>query len=97
MSRSHKPLLLVISQVYVPDPASVGQHIADVSEAMAARGYEVRVFAASRGYDDSRQKYASVERRAGVDILRLGYLGRRCSCFRLSCAGYLRDGCRASL
>ena len=52
-----KPTLLVLSQVYVPDPASVGQHMADAAQSMAARGYRVRVLTAGRGYDDPSVKY----------------------------------------
>jgi colanic acid biosynthesis glycosyl transferase WcaI len=66
-----KPLLLVISQVYVPDPASVGQHMADVAEAMAQRGYRVRVLTSRRGYDNPRARFAPRETRNGVDISRL--------------------------
>jgi glycosyltransferase involved in cell wall biosynthesis len=71
MSGSHKPLLLVISQVYVPDAASVGQHVADAAEALAARGYEVRVLTSARGYEDAREKYPRREWRGGVDVRRL--------------------------
>ena len=71
MQIESKPTLLVISQVYVPDPASVGQHIADVAEAMAARGYHVRVLAAARGYENPQVQYPRREQRAGVDVRRL--------------------------
>ena len=30
--------ILILSQVYVPDPASVGQHMADAAEGLAERG-----------------------------------------------------------
>lgn len=63
--------LLVLSQVYVPDPASVGQHMADAAAEMARRGYEVRVLASARGYDDPTKKYAPKEVRDGVRIRRL--------------------------
>ncbi len=63
--------LLILSQVYVPDPASVGQHMHDVATEMVRRGHRVIVFAASRGYDDPSRKYASREIRDGVEIRRL--------------------------
>lgn len=66
-----KPRILVISQVYVPDPASVGQHMADAAEALAARGYDVRVLTSARGYADPSVKYPGREIRGGVDIIRL--------------------------
>ena len=71
MQSESKPTLLVISQVYVPDPASVGQHMADVAEAMAARGFEVRVLTSARGYENPQIKYPRREQRAGVDVRRL--------------------------
>lgn len=66
-----KPTFLVISQVYVPDPASVGQHVADAAAEMARRGYRVIVYASARGYDDPSKKYPSRETLNGVDVRRL--------------------------
>ncbi len=66
-----KPTLLIISQVYVPDPASVGQHIADAASAMVERGWRVRVYTSARGYDDPSKVYPSRETRDGVEIVRL--------------------------
>ncbi|MCW5756594.1 MAG: glycosyltransferase family 4 protein [Phycisphaeraceae bacterium] len=66
-----KPVLLILSQVYVPDPASVGQHMHDAAAAMAERGYEVRVLASARGYDDPTRRYPTREIRDGVHVRRL--------------------------
>src|SRR5262245_19023249 len=66
-----KPTFLIISQVYVPDPASVGQHIADAAAEMARRGYRVVVYASARGYDDPSRKYARHEVLHGVEVRRL--------------------------
>jgi len=66
-----KPTFLIISQVYIPDPASVGQHIADAAAEMAKRGYRVIVYASARGYDDPSKKYSSRETLHGVDVRRL--------------------------
>jgi len=63
--------LLIITQVYVPDPASVGQHIADVAEEMVLRGWRVVVYTSARGYDDPSQRYPSRETLDGVDVRRL--------------------------
>jgi glycosyltransferase involved in cell wall biosynthesis len=63
----------VISQVYVPDPASVGQHLADASEAMVARGYRVVVLTSARGYESPRVKFPRREQRGGVEIVRLPF------------------------
>ena len=69
--QSRKPRLLVLSQVYVPDPASVGQHMADAAAEMARRGWDVRVLASSRGYDDPTKKYKLRETIDGVDVRRI--------------------------
>jgi len=80
-----KKRLLVVSQVYVPDPTSVGQHVADAAEEMARRGWEVRVLAANRGYEDASKRYADREVRGGVDIRRLSFssLGKKTILHRL--------------
>jgi colanic acid biosynthesis glycosyl transferase WcaI len=79
MSDFMKKRLLVVSQVYVPDPTSVGQHIADAAEEMARRGWVVDVLAANRGYEDASKRYADSEIRGGVAISRLPFssLGKR--------------------
>ena len=69
--RAKPKTLLVLTQVYVPDPASVGQHLHDAAAQMARRGYRVVVLAAQRGYNDPSRKYPRRERRDGVDIRRL--------------------------
>ncbi|MDB5328926.1 MAG: glycosyl transferase group 1 [Phycisphaerales bacterium] len=68
---SSLPTLLVFSQTFVPDPASVGQHMADVAFEMARRGYRVRVFTSARGYEDASVKYRPRETLNGVEIRRL--------------------------
>jgi colanic acid biosynthesis glycosyl transferase WcaI len=71
MVNARESSLLVISQVYVPDPASVGQHLADAAEALAGRGHGIRVLTSSRGYENPRQKYPRRDNRAGAEIVRL--------------------------
>ncbi len=65
------PTLLVISQVYIPDPASVGQYMADAAVEMARRGWRVVVLTANRGYDDPSMKYKPREVIEGVEVIRL--------------------------
>ena len=64
--------LLVISQVYVPDPAAVGQHLHDAAAEMVRRGHRVRVITSSQGYDDPSVRYTERETRDGVEIIRVG-------------------------
>jgi len=63
--------ILILSQVYPPDPASVGQHMADVTEELARRGFSVRVITSDRGYEDSSVRYQRREMRRGVDVRRV--------------------------
>ncbi|MDQ3441021.1 MAG: glycosyltransferase family 4 protein [Planctomycetota bacterium] len=63
--------LLIVSQVFVPDPASVGQHVADVAVEMARRGHPVHVLTSARGYENPQQKYPPRETMQGVEIRRI--------------------------
>ena len=68
---SNRPTLLILSQVYVPDPASVGQHIADAAAEMVRRGWRVKVLTSARGYNDPSIKYPPRETIDGVEVVRL--------------------------
>ena len=63
--------ILILTQPYVPDPSTTGQHLHSAAAALAGRGHEVRVLAADRGYEDPSTKYPSRETRDGVEIRRL--------------------------
>jgi glycosyltransferase involved in cell wall biosynthesis len=63
--------VVIFSQVFVPDPASVGQHIYDVAVELVRRGFRVKVYTSDRGYDDPTVRYAKKEVREGVEITRL--------------------------
>jgi hypothetical protein len=65
--------VLIFSQTFVPDPASVGQHMADVAQEMARRGHRVLVYTANRGYENPRLKYPARETLNGVEIRRLAF------------------------
>jgi glycosyltransferase involved in cell wall biosynthesis len=67
----YRRVLLIFSQVFVPDPASVGQHLFDVAREMHRRGYRVRVYTACRGYDDPSRVYKAKENLDGIEIRRL--------------------------
>lgn len=54
--------VLVISQTFVPDAASVGQHMTDVAKELARRGFDVRVYTSERGYEDPSVRYPRRER-----------------------------------
>src|SRR5947209_2318559 len=63
--------LLIFSQTFVPDPASVGQHMADVTVEMARRGHRAIVYAANRSFEDASVRYLRRENLHGADIRRL--------------------------
>jgi colanic acid biosynthesis glycosyl transferase WcaI len=65
--------ILLISQVYAPDPAAVARLVADVGVELAHRGHEVVVLTADRGYDDPTVRYASARTAEGVDVRRLPF------------------------
>ncbi len=83
--KTDPPLLLIFSQTFAPDPAAVGQYMADVAVTLAGRGYRVRVYAAQRGYDDNRRRYPRRENMQGADIRRLAWcsFGKRKMALRL--------------
>lgn len=70
--------VLIISQVYVPDPAAVGQHLHEVARELARRGHRVHVIASARGHHDPGARYPARERIEGVEVERvpLGNLGK---------------------
>jgi colanic acid biosynthesis glycosyl transferase WcaI len=75
-SGEHPPrpgLLLIFSQTFVPDPAAVGQYVADAAAAMADRGYHVRVYTSARGYEDPSKRYPLRQDLGGVDVRRLPF------------------------
>ncbi len=76
---------LFISQVFVPDPAAVGQYIADAARMLASRGHRVIVLTSRRGYDDPSRRYPAREVMDGVEVIRLGFssFGKRRMWIRL--------------
>ena len=72
--------LLILTQVYVPTPAAVGQQLSDAAAEMVRRGWRVAVLTSERGYDDPSIKCAVrwMRRRAAklrIDLDRIGLIG----------------------
>ncbi|MGC4065888.1 MAG: glycosyltransferase family 4 protein [Polyangiaceae bacterium] len=63
--------ILFVTQVYPPDPAAVGQYLAEVTEELVRRDYDVVVLTSDRGYDDPTIKLDRTEIRSGVQNLSL--------------------------
>lgn len=62
----------LLTQTYPPDPAAVGQHMADLAAGLVRRGHTVNVITSARGYDDPSRIYPRSEMRDGVAVHRLG-------------------------
>lgn len=62
----------LLTQTYPPDPAAVGQHMADLAAGLVDRGHTVRVITSARGYDDPSRMYPESEVRDGVSVVRVG-------------------------
>lgn len=77
--------ILIVSQVYVPDPAAVGQYMADAASELVRSGHQVRVFTSARGYADPGVRFRARETIDGVDVVRLplSSLGKRTIAHRL--------------
>ncbi len=63
--------ILAVSQVFPPDPTSLGQHLADATAELARRGHRVSVLTANSGYDDPSVRFPADEVIAGVAVRRL--------------------------
>lgn len=73
MPADPRKTILMLTPTFVPDPASVGQHMADAAFELARRGNQVRVFTARNGYDDPKLVYPKHEILNGVDVRRMPY------------------------
>lgn len=68
---NQKSTVLLISQVFAPDSASVGQHLQDLSRELVSKGKRVVVLTPRRGYDDPSLKYPWRETMDGIVVWRL--------------------------
>lgn len=67
--------ILILSQVYWPDTASVSQHLTDLAEHLAARGHEIQVISSRKGYENPEIRYPDLETVQGVSIHRIWQTG----------------------
>jgi len=61
--------IVILSQSYYPDTASVSQHLTDLAESLVDNGHKVSVVTSRFGYD-SNQIYPKIEIHNGVFIKR---------------------------
>lgn len=71
MGRSSPSTLVVITQVFPPDPAAVGAYLEDASYELVKRGWTLRVLAADRGYDDPSVRFPKTTHGEGIVVRRL--------------------------
>jgi glycosyltransferase involved in cell wall biosynthesis len=77
-STGKRKTVVIVSQVFVPDPAAVGQYVADVAFELARRGrsngkYGVRVYASARGYENPAAVYPRRQILNGADVRRFPF------------------------
>jgi glycosyltransferase involved in cell wall biosynthesis len=89
--------LLFINQYYWPDHASTAQHLTDLAESLAGRGYECHVLCGQGAYRPGEPAPVAYEVHQGVHIHRVPTtsLGRRNTLYRM--ADYLSFYARAVL
>jgi colanic acid biosynthesis glycosyl transferase WcaI len=63
--------IVFVNQTFYPDVASSGQHLADLSMCLAARGHAVTVVTSRRAYDNPEKKFPKQEIWHSVQILRV--------------------------
>ncbi len=95
--KSRPKTFLFITQVYVPDPAAVGQHLADAAEELAKRGHRVVVYTSRQGYDDPAIQYPRRELLRGVDVRRIPFSSFGKSSIAVRVAGGLAFVAQAAL
>jgi glycosyltransferase involved in cell wall biosynthesis len=70
-SPRRRPRILFINQYYWPDHASTAQHLTDLAESLADRGYECHVLCARGRYEPGVEAPPSEEEHNGVHIHRV--------------------------
>jgi len=63
--------VLLLNQVFYPDPQSTGQHLQGLAEGLVRRGHEVTVLTSCRSYDDPERLYPAHETWRGLEIIRV--------------------------
>jgi colanic acid biosynthesis glycosyl transferase WcaI len=63
--------VLLINQVFYPDPQATGQYLSGLAEGLVKRGHQVTVLTSRRCYDDAALGYPPRETWRGIDIIRV--------------------------
>jgi glycosyltransferase involved in cell wall biosynthesis len=71
LSQTPAVRVLLINQVFHPDPQSTGQHLSGLAEGLVKRGHQVTVLTSRRSYDDPEFCYPARETWRGIKIVRV--------------------------
>ena len=63
--------VLLINQVFHPDPQATGQYLSGLAAALVKRGHEVTVLTSRRAYDDPGRAYPARETWRGIEVVRV--------------------------
>ena len=63
--------ILVLTQVYYPDPVAVAQHLDDFCTALADKGHSVKVITSRHNYEHKKIIYPTRDKHGDVEIIRV--------------------------
>ncbi len=75
MSQTGAVRVLLINQVFHPDPQATSQYLSGLAVELVKRGHEVTVLTGRRDYDDPARLYPAREMWRGVEIIRVRNIG----------------------
>jgi len=75
LSQTGAVRVLLINQVFHPDPQATSQYLSRLAEELVKRGHEVTVLAGRRDYDDPGRIYPERETWRGVEVIRVWNTG----------------------
>jgi glycosyltransferase involved in cell wall biosynthesis len=67
--------VLLLNQVFHPDPQATSQYLSRLAEELARRGHQLTVLTARRDYDQPAQRHPARETWRGIDIVRVWNTG----------------------
>lgn len=63
--------ILILNQVFYPDPAATAQHVSDLARFLTAKGCEVTVLCDRRGYEKRNVVHSAQENYHGINVQRV--------------------------
>ena len=75
MAQTERVRILLLNQVFQPDPQATSRYLSRLAEELAAQGHNVTVLASRRAYGDAGTLYPARETWCGVEIIRVWSAG----------------------